>query len=73
MEKKSQDFSIQDAMNLAKSPAGQQLLTLLRQADQDTLQKAMAAANAGDYAKAARTLNSVITPQMRKIAKDLEG
>ena len=33
MEKKSQDFSMEEVMKLAKSPAGQQLMAMLKQQD----------------------------------------
>lgn len=73
MQKKSGDFSLQEAMQLAQSPAGQELLALLRQADSSTLQRAMEAANSGNYKEAAQAINKVLTPQMRKLAEDLGG
>ena len=51
MQKNSDNFSMQEAMRLASSPAGQQLLTLLKQADPATLQKAMQQASSGYYSQ----------------------
>ena len=47
MQKNSQDFSMEEALRLAKSPAGQQLLALLKQSDPQTLQQAVQQANNG--------------------------
>ena len=52
MQKNSQDFSMQEALRLAKSPAGQQLLAMLRSADSSKVDQAAAEASAGDFAKA---------------------
>ena len=41
MEKNSQNFSVQEAMRLANSEAGQKFLAALRQADPKLLQNAM--------------------------------
>lgn len=49
MQKNSEDFSMQEAMRLAKSPAGQQLFALLQQTDPAALHQAMDQAAAGDY------------------------
>ena len=54
MQKKSEDFSMQEALRLSKTPAGQQLLAALQQADQSQLQKIAQQAAAGDYANAAQ-------------------
>ena len=42
MEKKSQDFSIQEAQRLAKTPQGQELIRLMQEKDSAALEKAMA-------------------------------
>ena len=60
MEKKSENFSMQEALRLAKSPAGQQLLTTLQQTNGDTLQQAMTQAGAGDYENLRKTLASLM-------------
>lgn len=60
MQKNSQDFSPQEALRLAKSPAGQQLLAILQKADPVQLQKIAAQAAAGDPANAAQQLNALL-------------
>lgn len=72
MQKNSQDFSVQEALRLANSPAGQQLLSLLRSTDSDQLDQAAAAASAGDYAKAGKTLSRLLaSPEIKKFLEDL--
>ena len=60
MQKKSEDFSMEEALRLSKTPAGQQLITALQQADQSELQKIARQAAAGDYASAAQQLNTLL-------------
>ena len=73
MEKKSQDFSMKEAMRLANSPAGKQLAQLLQQADQQTLNDAVRKAQQGNYEDAARQLqNLMASPQAQALLKELE-
>ena len=72
MQKNSQDFSMQEALRLANSPAGQQLLALLREQDSTLLEQAATAATAGDYTKASRTLSSLLSsPEIQKLLREL--
>ena len=72
MQKNSQDFSMQEALRLANSPAGQQLLALLREQDSTLLEQAATAATAGDYTKASRMLSSLLSsPEIQKLLKEL--
>ena len=48
MQKNSQNFSMQEALRLAKSDAGQQLLAHLQRADGEHLKQAMEQAAAGN-------------------------
>lgn len=74
MQKNSQDFSMQEALRLANSPAGQQLLAMLRDADSERLQQAANAASTGDYAKAGHTLQSLLSsPEIKKLLEELGG
>lgn len=57
MEKQNQKPSLQQAMEFAKSPAGQQLLAMLKQKDPETIRQATALAKAGNYQQALDTLN----------------
>ncbi len=61
MEKNSQNFSMDEAMRLAKSPAGQQLISLLRHTNGGELQKAMDLASAGDMKGASKILNALLS------------
>ena len=49
MQKKTDEFSMDRVMQLAKSPAGQQLLAMLQQKDPQALQQAAMQASQGDY------------------------
>ena len=72
MQKNSEDFSVQEALRLAKSPAGQQLLAMLRQTDGDALQQVMQQAAAGDYTQAKTTISQLLsTPEAQKLLEQL--
>ena len=72
MQKNSQDFSMQEALRLANSPAGQQLLAMLRSADSTGLDQAAAEASAGDYAKASKTLSRLLSsPEIKQFLEDM--
>ena len=74
MEKKSQDFSMEEVMRLAKSPAGQQLIAMLKQADNTKLQQAVTQAKTGDYTQASQTLSTMLSsPEAQKLLKELGG
>lgn len=73
MQKNSRQFSMQDALRLANSDAGQQLLAILKQSDSDRLGKAMDSAATGDYAGAMQALSSLMAREdVRKLLKQLE-
>ena len=72
MDKFSQNFSKEDIMNLAKSPAGQQLIAILQQGDSAKLQQVTQQAQSGDYDSAKQTLQSMLSsPEARKLLKEL--
>lgn len=74
MEKKSQDFSIEEVMRIAKSPAGQQLMALLQQKDSAALTQAAAQAKSGNYSQAGQTLSALLSsPEAQKLMKELGG
>ena len=74
MQKNSQNFSMQEAMRLAKSDAGQKLLALLQQTDSNTLKQAADQAASGDYNHARQTLSSLLgSEEIQKLLKQLEG
>ena len=73
MQKKSQDFSSEDIMRVAQSPAGRQLLAMLQQGDNSKLEQAVAQAKSGNYAGASEVLRSLLTsPKAQTLLKELE-
>ena len=74
MQKNSQNFSMQEAMRLANSDAGQRLLAILKQSDSANLQQAMAQASAGNYSDAQKTLSSLLASrEVQELMKELSG
>ena len=72
MEKKSQDFSVQEAKRLASTPEGQKLMSLLQQKDNGQLQKAMEAVSAGNYKDAGTMLQSLLaSPEAQQLIRKL--
>lgn len=71
-EPKSKDFSIQQAMQLAQTTAGQQLIALLQASGGADFQSAMQQAAAGDYTKAKDMISRILTdPEARKLLEQL--
>ena len=67
-----QDFSIQQAMQLAKSPVGQQLIALLQKNGGQDFQSTMAKAAAGDYTQVKDTLASLLSsPEIKAMLEQL--
>lgn len=74
MNKNSQDFSIQQAKRLAKTPEGQKLMAMLQQKDDGTLQKAMAEASAGNFKEAGSILQSLLSsPEAQQLIRRMEA
>ena len=74
MEKKSNRLSIEEAQKLASSSAGQQLISTLKQADPDVMQKAMADFSKGDYSQLSKTLAPLLESEdVKKLLKQLGG
>lgn len=72
MQKNSSDFSMQEALRLANSPAGQRLLAMLRQYDPGTLEKAAAQASQGNTDDAKETLQKLMSsPQVQTLLQQL--
>ena len=67
-------FSMEQAMNFAKSPAGQQLIKLMQQKDAARLSKAAEQAVAGNTEQAKETLSSLLSdPQIQALLKQFGG
>ena len=74
MQKKSQDFSMEEVLRLAKSPAGQKLLAMLQHADTEQVQQVARQAAAGNYAQASQALQALLaTEEAQKLVKQLGG
>ena len=72
MNQKPDDFSVQKAMQFAKSPAGKELIALLQQADHSQIQKAMSQASSGDYVDAQKTLSHILSsPEAQRLLKQM--
>lgn len=70
----SHNFSMEQIMAFASSPAGRQLLSALQEKDGSLLTKARSHAQAGDMAKAKESLTSLLSdPKIQQILKQLEG
>ena len=73
MKKNSENFSMQDAMRLAKSDAGQQLLALLQRSNSTQLQQAADQAAAGNYDQVKETLSSFLeSEEVRQLLRQME-
>ncbi len=73
MQKKMDDFSMQEAKRLAQSDAGQQLLALLRGSHGEAVRAAMDSAKAGDMSQAQQALSALLSdPQARSLIKRLQ-
>lgn len=69
-----QNFSMQDAMRMANSPAGQQLIKLLQQQGGTDFQTAMSSAAKGNYEDAKQKLSSLMdSPEIRALLAQLGG
>ena len=67
-----QNFSMEQAMRMASSPAGQQLLALLQREGGVEFQQAMSKAAAGDYTQAKDALSSLLSsPEAKELLKQL--
>ena len=74
MANKSEDFSMEKAMRLAKSNAGQQLFQAMQAQDGASLSQAMADAQNGDYKMVRQRLSAMMeSPQIKELLKQLQG
>ena len=74
MEKNSGSFSMQEAMRLVNSEAGQKLLAILQQSGDPGLQTAMEQASKGDMEQAKAALSSIAaSPQVQALLRQMGG
>ena len=63
---------IQEAMRIASSPAGQELIRHLQQSNSDDLNHAFTQINSGDYAKAKQIISQLVnSSDLKKYLKQL--
>lgn len=68
------DQSIREAMRLAKTPAGQQLLNMLQQNNSEDLRRAMEKAAAGDLSQAKEAVSAMLKdPQVQQLLEQMGG
>ena len=73
MQKNSQNFFMQEALRLANSDAGQQLLAMLQKTDSAKLKQAADQAATGNFDTAKETLSTLLeSEEIRKLIKQLE-
>ena len=66
------DQTIQEALRLAATPAGQQLISLLQKNNAGQLQKAMDQAATGDLSQTKQILSALLQdPQAKKLMDEL--
>ncbi len=66
--------AIKEAMRLAQTVEGQQLIRLLQSTNSADLQSAMSKAAAGDYAAAKHALSAVLNnPEAQKLLRQMGG
>ena len=74
MDNNSKSFSMQDAMKLANTPTGKQLLNQLQKSNPKELEQAMTQAAQGDYSNLSQTLKPLLASQeIQKLLKQLGG
>ena len=66
--------AIREAMRMAQTPAGKQLIQMLRSSGDPNLQKALSSAAAGDHAAAKRALSAILNnPEAQKLLRQMGG
>lgn len=72
MQRNSDNLSMQEAIQLAKSPAGQQLLSILRHSDGMRLQEAADLVAEGKYTQAQQMLSDLLSnPDVQSLLAQL--
>lgn len=69
---KPSSFSIQEAMRIASTPQGQQLIEALKKNSGNDLENALRKAQTGDYTEARKAITSLMdTPEIKALLKQL--
>ena len=69
-----QNYDMQKLMQLARSPAGQNLMQALKRSGSGQVEKAVSLAQTGDMEQAKNTLSEVLkSPDIQQLLQQLEG
>ena len=69
-----QNFDMQQLKKLAHSPAGQQLMEVLKHSGSTEVEKAAGYASSGNLEEAKKALSGLLeTPEIQKLLRQLEG
>lgn len=63
MDKNFDEKALQQAKNMANSPAGQELIQLMKSLDADTLKTVMNQASSGDFSQMANALSPFLNSE----------
>lgn len=73
MQNNHNPFSMDDAIRFAGTPAGKQLLNLLKSGNPADINAARKAVEAGDYEQAKKNLSFLLqSPDVQKLLKEME-
>ena len=74
MENNKKNFSLQDAMRMANSETGKQLLHQIQKSNPKELEQAMSQAKQGDYSNLSQTLKPLLaSKEIQELLKQLGG
>lgn len=74
MQRDQNSFTMEDAIRLAGTPAGRQLVDLLKSSTDTNMDTARKAVEAGDLEQAKKSLSSLLkSPDIQKLLKELEN
>lgn len=74
MEKNFQDFSMQEALRLAQTPAGQRLLAMLQQQYGEQLRQVINQAASGHYEEVQRKMADLLSnPEAQSLLNQMRG
>lgn len=68
------DFSMTEAMRLAQTPAGRQLIDMIQQQNSNAFHQAITSAATGDYQRAQELLKPLLqNPEIQALLKQMGG
>ena len=74
MEKNFQDFSMQEALRLSQTPAGQRLLAMLQQQYGEQLRQVINQAASGQYEEVQRKMADLLSnPEAQSLLNQMRG